>query len=318
MSAIDCTNCGRVVADGYELCTLCADALHRELLTVPGLVHDMTITRSRLDRLSRGRVGGKSSETALPVRLNRFDEPSTRGPLNHLTLVIGTWARVAADNTGQADALDVALDSTGLRQLVHNRRTVRLDRAALSTEGAYDVELAAVWLACCGGDLRTVPDAGVMHDEITDALASARRAVDRRPELLYRGRCGARVADEHGVWTTCDADLYVEKGEAYVTCPACSAPHDIQGIEHSMLEREDDRLCTLPELLAILRGLGDPVPKATLYAWANDRKRKRLVVRGWRTPNGMVTPYWIRRTDPAVYRLGDVRGLAAATRRQTG
>ncbi|MFC7447900.1 hypothetical protein [Rhodococcus daqingensis] len=66
MSAIDCTNCGRVVADGYELCTLCADKLCKELLAVPGLISDLTVTRARLDRMSRGRVGGKSSEAALP------------------------------------------------------------------------------------------------------------------------------------------------------------------------------------------------------------------------------------------------------------
>ncbi|WP_064066964.1 hypothetical protein [Prescottella equi] len=68
----------------------------------------------------------------------------------------------------------------------------------------------------------------------------------------------------------------------------------------------------------ILRALGDPVPKSTLYAWANDPKRRKLTVRGWRTPNGMVTPYWIRRSDPPVYRLGDVRRLAAVARRTAG
>jgi len=312
----DCHNCGRVVADGLELCTLCADSLHRELLEIPGLVSDMTITRARLDRMSRGRVGGKSAETALPVRLDKFDQSPTQRPLDHLTLVIGTWARVAADHTGQFHDLHVALDSPGLRQLVHNHRVRKFDRAALSTEPAHAAELAAIWLAGYAGNLRALPDAGVMHDEITDAIAYARRAIDRQPELTYRGQCTTRVADEYGVFSACGADLFVEKGEAWVTCPSCAWSHDVRDIERGALQREDDRLCTLVELLAILRALGDPVPKSTLYAWANDPKRRRLEARGWRTPNGMVTPYWIRRSDPPVYRLGDVRRLVAEVRRR--
>lgn len=314
----DCHNCGRVVADGLELCTLCAGSLHKELLEIPGLVSDMTITRARLDRMSRGRVGGKSAETALPVRLDKFDQRPTQRPLDHLTLTVGTWAAAAADHARQTRDFMAAFDSPGLRQLVHNRRGRKLDRAALSTETAHTAELAAVWLADYAGDLRAVPDAGAMYDEITDAIAYARRAIDRQPELSYRGQCTIQVADEYGVFSACGRDLFVEKGEAWVTCPSCAWSHDVRDIERGALQREDDRLCTLVEILAILRALGDPVPKATLYAWANDPRRRKLDVRGWRTPNGMVTPYWLRRSDPAVYRLGDVRRLVAAGRNAAG
>nr|MBM4516397.1 hypothetical protein [Prescottella equi] len=102
---VDCHNCGRVVADGLELCALCADSLRRELLQVPGLVSDMTITRARLDRMSRGRVGGKSAETALPVRLDKFDQRPTQRALEHLTNTLTTWARAVADHAGLAEDL---------------------------------------------------------------------------------------------------------------------------------------------------------------------------------------------------------------------
>ncbi|MBM4522502.1 hypothetical protein GS462_21725 [Rhodococcus hoagii] len=315
---IDCHNCGRVVADGLELCTLCADSLRRELLQVPGLVSDMTITRSRLDRMSRGRVGGKSAETALPVRLDKFDQRPTQRVLEHLTNTLTTWARAVADHAGLAEDLRAAILSPGLRQLTHNIRGKRRDPAALSIEPAHIAELAAVWLADYAGDLRATPGADELYLDVTDAIASVRRSIDQRPELSYRGQCTAQVADEHGVYIMCGADLYVERGESYVTCPSCRMPHDVGDIEHRALERENDRLCTLPELLAILRALGEPVPKSTLYAWANDPKRRRLDVRGWRTPNGMVTPYWIRRSDSPVYRLGDVRKLAAQSRGTVG
>ncbi|NKV70846.1 hypothetical protein GS941_20895 [Rhodococcus hoagii] len=315
---VDCHNCGRVVADGLELCALCVDSLRRELLQVPGLVSDMTITRARLDRMSRGRVGGKSAETALPVRLDKFDQRPTQRPLDHLTLTLGTWAQAAADHTRQEQAFVEAWGSAGLRQLVHNHRHRKLDRAAISTEPAHAAELAAIWLADYVGDLRAMPDAGAMHDEITDAIAYARRAIDRQPELTFRGQCTIQVADEYGVYSACGTDLFVEKGEAWVTCPSCAWSHDVRDIERGALQREDDRLCTLVEIFGILRALGDPVPKSTLYAWANDPRRRRLEVRGWRTPNGMVTPYWIRRTDPPVYRLGDVRQLVSAVRNSAG
>ncbi|NKU16307.1 hypothetical protein GS928_25070 [Rhodococcus hoagii] len=133
----------------------------------------MTITRARLDRMSRGRVGGKSAETALPVRLDRFDQRPTQRPLDHLTLVVGTWAQAAADHTRQEQAFIEAWGSAGLRQLVHNHRDRKLDRAAISTEPAHAAELAAIWLADYVGDLRAVPDAGAMYDEITDAIAYA-------------------------------------------------------------------------------------------------------------------------------------------------
>lgn len=310
----DCANCGRVVADGLELCALCADSLRRELLQVPGLVSDMTITLARLDRMSCARVGGKSAETALPVRLDKFDQRPTQRVLEQLTNTLTTWARAVADHGGLADDLAAAILSPGLRQLTHNTRSKRRDPAALSTEPAHIAELVAVWLADYAGDLRATPGADELYLDVTDAIAAVRRSIDRRPELRYRGRCTAQVADELGVYVPCGADLYVEKGENYATCPSCRMPHDVGDIEHRALEGENDRLCTLPELLAILRALGEPVPKSTLYAWANDPKRRRLDVRGWRTPNGMVTPYWIRRSDPPVFRLGDVRALASPIR----
>ncbi|NKU63879.1 hypothetical protein GS891_12220 [Rhodococcus hoagii] len=117
------------------------------------------------------------------MRLDKFDQRPTQRPLDHLTLVVGTWAQVGADHTRQEQAFIAAWESAGLRQLVHNHRHRKLDRAAISTEPAHAAELAAVWLADYVGDLRAVPDAGAMYDEITDAIAYARRAIDRQPEL---------------------------------------------------------------------------------------------------------------------------------------
>lgn len=310
---IECHNCGRSVSDGYALCGLCVDMLIKELKAVPGIVSDMTITRARLDRMSRGRNGGKSAETALPIRLDKYDRRPTQRPLDLLAVEIITWARDIATLTGED--LDAAIDSQGLRQMVHNHhrhrasaRTPR-DPAALSAEPAYDVELAAIWLIHYPEAIRRHPALAELHDGITDVIAHARKAVDRLPELAYKGPCPHTYRDEEGMRVTCSTDLYAERGEEYVSCPRCWTHHSVRQLDGGRLHRIDNELFSLAELVPLLKELGEPVPKSTLYAWANDPKRKRLTPQGWRQADGTVSKFWMRRPDPALYRLGEVREL---------
>lgn len=298
---INCHNCGRVIADGLELCALCADSLRRELLQVPSLVSDMTITRARLDRMSRGRVGGKSAETALPVRLDKFDESPTQRVLEHLTNTLTTWARAVADHAGLADDLAAAILSPGLRQLTHNLRSTRRDPAALSTEPVHIAELVAVWLADYGGDLRAVPAVDEMYLDVTDAIAAVRRSIDQRPELSYRGQCSALIHD--GV---CGADLYVEGSECFTTCRACGAHHDVRALVRDALGGMDSRLFTVAELERVLRELGEPIPAGTMRSW---HSRGRLRPRAWKQADGTESSYWMRRSDHPLFRLADVRSL---------
>ncbi|MBM4577210.1 hypothetical protein GS892_26050 [Rhodococcus hoagii] len=303
---VDCHNCGRVVADGLELCALCADSLRRELLQVPGLVSDMTITRARLDRMSRGRVGGKSAETALPVRLDKFDQRPTQRALEHLTNTLTTWARAVADHAGLAEDLGAAILSPGLRQLTHNIRSKRRDPAALSIEPAHIAELVAVWLADYAGDLRATPSADELYLDVTDAIASARRVVDRRGEVSFKGRCRQAVHNEDGGEAICGTDLYAEPGEEYVNCRNCWTQYDVRSIDRQALVEVEERLFTIAELERLLRELGDPVPAGTLRSW---HSRGQLIPLAWRQSDGAESSVWIRRTDPPLFRLGDVRDL---------
>lgn len=308
----ECTNCGRTVNENLALCGECLESLRAELRRVPGLVSDMTITRARLDRMSSGLVRGKSAETALPIRLDRFDRRPTQFPLDSLTNEITTWARLVADETAQLDELNTALDSFEFRQSVHAQRHRKHDPAWLSTETALDAELAAVWLADHASYLAWMPAIAEMHDGITDAIARCRRAIDRQPELSYKGPCPHVSYDEERQPFTCSADLYVERGEDYVSCPRCWTHHRVRDLERAMLQKVNDQLFTITELLPLLDELGEHVAKSTLYAWANDPKRKKLSPQAWRQADGTHSDYWMRRSDPALYRLGDVRALVAA------
>ncbi|WP_144419562.1 hypothetical protein [Rhodococcus sp. ARP2] len=268
----------------------------------------MTITRARLDRMSSGSVAGKSAETALPIRLDKFDRRPTAKPLDNLTNEVVTWARVVAEQCGQEKDLYGALSGIGLRQLVHNNRQRRRDPASLSVEGALDVELAALWLADCAGYLAWLPAIAEMHDAITDVIAHCRRVIDRQPQLTYKGPCPQVCYDEERQPFTCSADLYVERGEDYVSCPRCWTHHRVRELELTMMRAVNDQLFTIAEIERLLRELGEPIPLGTLYSW---HSRKALEPRAWRQADGTNTKFWMRRSDPPLFRLGDARVLHA-------
>lgn len=304
MTSIECHNCGRTVGDALPLCIPCSEALTRDLLAVPGLVADMTVTEVRQARMSRGKAIGKSSETALPYAADRTGAPRTL-PLDALANAVGTWARDVAE----AARLDIValIDSSGLRVLTANQRGgPRSDPASLTVDGLYDFEVAAVWMAHDAQALRRHPAIDDLHDEITDVVASVRMAVDRLPELAYKGPCPS-VADER----LCGADLYVEKGQDWVKCRRCGSNHDVREINRAAREQIEDMLFTASELHDLLAELGSPVPKGTIWSWAS---RRQLQPRGWKR-NGRITDHWICRSDPPVYRLGDVLELRAESGR---
>lgn len=307
----DCHNCGRTVADDFDLCHDCMATLVKNLESVPGLVSDILITRSRQDRMSSNLARGKSAETALPIRLDQYDQRPTQRPFDALTNELVTWARDLDALIG--GELDAALDSRGLRDMVHrHRHSRRPDPASLSQDGALDAELAAIWLSLYANDLRRHPAVAELFDGIEDAIARCRKAIDRLPELSYKGPCPHVSYDEERQPFTCSADLYVERGEDYVSCPRCWTHHRVRDLERAMLHKVNDQLFTITELLPLLDELGEHVAKSTLYAWANDPKRKKLSPRAWRQADGTHSDYWMRRSDPALYRLGDVRALVAA------
>lgn len=304
MTAIECCNCGRVVGDALPLCASCADELTRDLFAVPGLVADMTVTEARQARMSRaGAVGGRSNEAPLPYAADRTGAPRSM-PLDALACAIAGWARDIADTAG----LDIAalLDAPGLRALTANQRGgPRSDPASLTVDGLLDFEVAAVWMAHDAQALRRHPAVDELHAEITDVVAHVRMAVDRLPELSYKGPCPGLWGDISGVLYQCGADLYAEKGQDWVKCRRCGSNHDVREINRIAMEHVEDMLFTASELHDLLAELGSPVPKGTLWSWAS---RRQLRPRGWKR-NGRITDHWIHRNDPPVYRLGDVLRL---------
>ncbi|WP_285189930.1 hypothetical protein [Rhodococcus sp. MEB041] len=323
-----CHNCDRPTPDDSPICATCIGSLRNDLLGVPGLIADMTVTRGRLDRVSRNtNGGGRSSETMLPIR-ERIDKSAPAGqpngevqpvtrPLDALVTQLGLTARLIADHA-KID-LEEILGSAGLHQLAVNLRGGRIDPelpprtdpTLLTTEAVLDVEEAAVWLAHNPRLLTAYPDAAALFDEVTDVIAMARIAIDRLPELSYKGTCDY-TAWTGGTETTCGADLYVERGDDFARCGKCGAHYDVRELNRQIQARMHDMNYTATELASLLTELGHRLPSNTLRSWAH---RRELTPRGWKH-RGRITSTWIHRNDPPVYRLGDVLDLVE-TRRQS-
>jgi hypothetical protein len=155
-----CSICGSPCGDQANLCRTHTDQLAADLATVPELVAELQITLTRQDRVTAEKHGGRSATKPLP-----WNEHASQRAFE-LNTTLNAWA----------------LDTS---KLAEDERDPLIEQHHSDTAGV------ARWL---GRNLRTLrqhQDAGQAHDEITDAIKEARRAIDR-PGLssrFYVGPC---------------------------------------------------------------------------------------------------------------------------------
>lgn len=211
-----------------------------------------------------------------------------------------TEARLPVNVT--ASSLASALDNTIITW--HNviaEDNPHLPRTATTTAQA------AAWLADLPTLVSTHEAAREIHDEITAVVREVERMVDRRPDRLYLGTCGAWL-DEHdhdarlayaiygGSKRECDGQLYARPSAPVATCRKCEARWDVAERRAWMLDVAEDHLLTAAECCRALAGVGQPLGLSTLGMWSH---RGRLTIQG--------------HTDAGrpLYRLGDVIDLMA-------
>lgn len=303
--------CGHPSGDNLDLCTSCTAALVKELRAVPGVVADLAVATARLDRMSSGRNGGRSSEAPLPMRTDITRRLDALG--NTLT----TWARVVAEHEHIAivvsvlqrlvlDERDETYERTQPDRISHGKivtgETVTVLRhpAELSLLPVTSAEVCALWLSRQPQALRSLPAAVEAYDTITDVIASARMAVDRR-DLVYAGPCKA-----------CGHDLYIDRGVDTLRCSYCSATYDARDVSRLLLEQVSETLVTREEALGAVHSYrGRRIPDSTWRTW---RQRGQLTPRAWQHGE-QITDHWLHRDDPPLFRLGDVLTLADRTPR---
>jgi LSD1 subclass zinc finger protein len=155
---------------------------------------------------------------------------------------------------------------------------------------ADDLASMARWLTQRHHALTRHPAADEAHGEITSAVRQAERAIDRRAERWYAGRCG-----------DCDTDLYARPGAAMVRCAACPAEYDVDDRRQELLAAAEDTLAGAALIAQALTSLGQPVTPERLRQWAH---RGRIVAHG------------ADQRGRALYRVGDVIEVLAGVGRE--
>lgn len=242
-------SCGYPHAEGTFICKICVQQLSRDLGDIPALIDDLNTTMTRQDKL--GSSGGRrGGETALP-----WKEPAAEA-LWVLVQTVMTWVREMQDP----------------------------DAAPFP-----DAPIAAArWLLVHVREVTVHKDAGQVVDEIAAAVARAYEVIDRPPDLLLAGQCGADGCEEY---------LYAGVSARTTTCRACGAEHSVAERRAWMMQYASElNLTPVMALAWVALLMGKSIPRGTWDSW---------------TARGRIEANAHDHTGAALYRFGDVRDLAA-------
>lgn len=249
------------------LCPGCAASLTTELRQIPWLVEQLNITLTRQARIG-DRNGPRGSERPLPY-----------------------------DHAASVD-LETVHDTLALWC------TEIAERRSITPPTGSSSDLAR-WLMLWPSDLAGHPDAAEMHGQILSIAASARRTIDRRPDLRFVGPCDSHGAETVGTEYSqgCGKEMYAHPRAIYVTCRTldCGASYPMDMRRAWLLEAAYDRLLTAAEMSRAIRELvpGKDVTPNRISQWA---------------ARGRITKYLPHPRDPhkrARFRVEDVIVLAS-------
>ncbi len=232
----------------------------------PGLYADLLDTLTRQSNTGTASIGWITGETETSIPFHAAASDTRQ--LADTT--IGTWARSLAD--------------------LHPHLTL----TATTTPDA------AGWMATFPGLLAEHPQAGHMHADITSLVARIRRVIDRPPDKVYVGQCGAILEDG----TDCPADLYAAPNRAWVECPSCGGSWNVTDRKQFLLQAVEDQLATPGEISRALSTLMEQVSASMIRSYAH---------RGRLNPH---PPHPHDEKHRPRYRVGDVLDLLADVRRK--
>lgn len=222
-TSAQCPVCGNPQAQGL-LDDACTTRLERELADVAAIVAELDVTLSKQARIGSGDHGGKKPKgwdrERLPINVGAIEAG------DNLANVLTTWARDV-----YREDLSWAMHGFGSA----NYATVLL--------GAIDA-------------VRRHPAVAELVDEVTDAVAQARRAVDRPADRIYLGQCYVETPDEDGRQVTCLAEIWARPNASEVACKVCGAEHPVAERRAWLLQRASDLIVTVKEASQYLGEVG--------------------------------------------------------------
>lgn len=214
----ECPVCGRPQSMGL-LDDYCTTKLERDLGDVAAIVAELDITLSRQARI--GTSGGKSG--VMPNHRDGYHQGASLAA-EALTNTLTTWARDVKGVTIAAAGIPATTASWMLLQSIPQ--------------------------------IRKHPAVSELVDEITDAIAQARRVVDRPADRVYLGQCMVETPDPDGRQVTCLAELWARAKASEVTCTVCGTEHEVAERRDKMLLKAEDMIVTVKEASYILGEVG--------------------------------------------------------------
>lgn len=220
------TGCGAPTND--YLCAQCLRHLINDLRAIPDLLTDLDTTYARQHVTTTG-IGVRSpnATTPLPYHAAAADARTT------LTNTVHHWT-----------------------DTVHTHNTHLRTPPTNTTR-------AATWLATYPALLATHHAAADIHADITNAVRRAVHTIDRAPDHIYLGPCGA---------DGCTRDVYAPPNRAHVRCD-CGTTHDTHARRQWLLAAARDQLATAAELSRALPALiGRPITGGLIRQYAHRGK----------------------------------------------
>jgi hypothetical protein len=254
-----CPVCERPVT-GAVICQFCTGEITKCLTEVPVLLAELEVNATRQSKTAPRAPGGRSAETPLPYGARASDA------IRQLTSTLVGWAR--------------AFPSNWHPPLVHQPPPT-------------EARTAARHLLANINRIRQHAMAEKIYDQVTSARAHAYEVIDRDPDLVPAGQCGADQDDG----SRCAETLYGDPERSTVRCTACGASRELD--RTWMLEGARELEWTAAEI-------GRVTPGITAAMVRRYAQRGLLIQRGGRR----LGP---ERVIPT-YRVGDLLDLLTATR----
>lgn len=223
-------NCGKPTRDAAYVCDECLGDLTKALAEIPWLAGELEVTITKQRGIDYTALGGSpSSESPLPLHAPALDARR---------------------------ALRLAL-TTCVRFCDEERVRHQSPRTGMPTDSLEAMSRWLMWRV----DGLGLNDMGYeFADDITNAVASCRRAIDRAPERRYAGPC------------ECGRDLYHKPGAIEAKCTDCARVYNVGELYEWMRKGVMGRLVTAREGSTLLGRFDLPTPQATIDVW-HDRKR---------------------------------------------
>lgn len=263
MNANEC-RCGKPARDAAYFCDDCGDLLARALGEVPWLDEQLEVTVTRTSGIDYRTLGGaKATEAPSPVHWAASEART------HLKGLLVSWVLFCEAETVRSSDPHNGLPADNLPAL-SRWMLWRVDGLAL-----HEIGIEAV-------------------DEITEAVQTCHRLIDKHPERQYLGTCEG-----------CDTGrLYARPGSKSATCNACDASIDADAVRAKLLKELDDRLYTAAEIAGLSTYLG-------LKA---DRERVRKRINQWHKREQLQAHAAF--SDEPAFRFGEVYARLVAAEYQ--